>query len=110
MALWHERDISHSSVERVILPDSTTLLHYMLQQGLQLMMDGLRVFPERMEENLESDGGLYHSGAVLLALARRASRARRPIAWSRHAAMRSLGEGEATSQSLARKDERDPPS
>ena len=70
VALWHERDISHSSVERVILPDSTTLLHYMLRKTTP-MIAGLRVFPERMLENLESTGGLYHSGAILLALARK---------------------------------------
>jgi len=69
VALWHERDISHSSVERVILPDSTTLLHYMLRKTVP-MIAGLRIFPERMMENLESTGGLYHSGAILLALAR----------------------------------------
>ncbi len=69
VALWHERDISHSSVERVILPDSTTLAHYMLGKAI-FLMEGLVVFPERMEQNLESTHGLYHSGAVLLALAK----------------------------------------
>jgi len=69
IALWHERDISHSSVERVILPDSTTLAHYMLKKAV-FLMQGLVVFPERMRRNLESTHGLYHSGAVLLALAR----------------------------------------
>ena len=68
VALWHERDISHSSVERVILPDSTTILHYMLKKTT-FVIEGLRVFPERMKKNLEQEGGLYHSGAVLLALA-----------------------------------------
>jgi adenylosuccinate lyase len=69
VALWHERDISHSSVERMILPDSTTLLHYMLRKMTGIVV-GLRVFPERMRQNLDSTHGLYHSGAVLLALAR----------------------------------------
>jgi adenylosuccinate lyase len=69
VALWHERDISHSSVERIILPDSTTLLHYMLLKSTQLM-DGLRVFPERMQANLDLTRGLWHSGAILLDLAR----------------------------------------
>ena len=68
VALWHERDISHSSVERVILPDSTTILHYMLKK-MRWVMEGLRVFPDRMRENLDREVGLYHSGALLLALA-----------------------------------------
>jgi adenylosuccinate lyase len=67
VALWHERDISHSSVERVILPDSTTLLDYMLHITT-FVMENLKVFPERMRENLESGGGLVFSQQVLLAL------------------------------------------
>jgi len=67
MALWHERDISHSSAERVILPDSTTLLHYVLHLFTGVM-EGLRVFPERMLENVEAGGGLSFSQGVLLAL------------------------------------------
>jgi adenylosuccinate lyase len=67
VALWHERDISHSSVERVILPDSSILLDYMLHLAIRVL-DGLRVFPERMRENLESSGGLTYSQPVLLAL------------------------------------------
>jgi adenylosuccinate lyase len=67
VALWHERDISHSTVERVILPDSTELLDYMLATS-QHVLDGLRVFPERMRENLNLGGGLVYSQAVLLAL------------------------------------------
>jgi adenylosuccinate lyase len=67
VALWHERDISHSSVERVILPDSTELLDYMLAT-VHHVVDGLRVFPERMRENLNLGGGVVYSQAVLLAL------------------------------------------
>jgi adenylosuccinate lyase len=67
VALWHERDISHSSVERVILPDATIALDYMLHLATGVL-DRLRVFPERMRENLEAGGGLIHSQAVLLAL------------------------------------------
>jgi adenylosuccinate lyase len=67
VALWHERDISHSSVERVILPDSSVVLDYMLHLGT-IVLDGLRVFPERMRENLEASGGLVYSQPVLLAL------------------------------------------
>ncbi len=64
IALWHERDISHSSVERVILPDSTILTDYMLAKMIQLVGE-LRVFPQRMLRNLESTQGLIFSGQLL---------------------------------------------
>jgi adenylosuccinate lyase len=67
VALWHERDISHSSVERVILPDSTTLLDYMLNRYAGVL-EGLRVYPERMRENMERSFGLMYSQRVLLRL------------------------------------------
>jgi len=67
VALWHERDISHSSVERIILPDSTTLLDYMLAKTTSLA-DTMLVYPERMLQNLESSGGLVFSGQLLLDL------------------------------------------
>ena len=70
VALWHERDISHSSVERVIIPDSTTLLDYMLQKTSNLI-DTMFVYPERMKRNLESTGGLVFSGQLLLDLVER---------------------------------------
>ena len=66
-ALWHERDISHSSVERVILPDSTILLDYLLAQMTRIL-EGLIVDPERMRENLDRSYGLVYSQRVLLAL------------------------------------------
>ena len=66
-ALWHERDISHSSVERVALPGSTTLLHYMLVRFRRLV-DGLVVRPERMRENIERGLGLHASSRLLTAL------------------------------------------
>ena len=69
VALWHERDISHSSVERVIGPDATLALDFALVR-LAGMMDKLVVYPERMLANLESLGGVVHSGEVLLALTR----------------------------------------
>ena len=69
VALWHERDISHSSVERVIGPDATLALDFALAR-LAGMMDKLVVHPERMAANLESLGGVVHSGEVLLALTR----------------------------------------
>jgi len=68
IALWHERDISHSSVERVIFPDSTILVDYLLAKATDLI-DRLLVYPERMEKNLESTGGLIFSGQLLLDLA-----------------------------------------
>ncbi|HET9146437.1 MAG TPA: adenylosuccinate lyase [Acetobacteraceae bacterium] len=69
VALWHERDISHSSVERVIAPDAAIALDFALTR-LAGMMEKLTIYPERMAENLESLGGVVHSGEVLLALAR----------------------------------------
>ena len=67
VALWHERDISHSSVERIIIPDSTTLVDYMLQKTTQVL-DTMFVYPERMKSNLESTRGLVFSGQLLLDL------------------------------------------
>jgi adenylosuccinate lyase len=66
-ALWHERDISHSSVERVAMPGATTLLHYMLGRFRRLV-DGLVVRPERMAENIDRGLGLHCSSRVLSAL------------------------------------------
>ena len=68
VALWGERDISHSSVERVILPDSTILLDYMLHTMIRIL-EGLQVFPERLRENFERSHGLIYSQRVLLKLA-----------------------------------------
>ncbi len=67
VALWHERDISHSSAERVILPDATGLLAFMLRD-MTWVIDGLVVFPERMRELVDSRGGIAFSQTVLLAL------------------------------------------
>jgi adenylosuccinate lyase len=67
MALWHERDISHSSVERVIMPDSTILVDYMLNR-LDSMLNRLRLIPENIDHNLESSYGLYFSQRLLMAL------------------------------------------
>jgi adenylosuccinate lyase len=67
VALWHERDISHSSAERVIIPDSTTLVDYLLQKTTNLI-DTMFVYPARMKANLESTGGLVFSGQLLLDL------------------------------------------
>ncbi len=70
VALWHERDISHSSVERIIFPDSCTLLDYMFGL-LTRLMDGLRVYPENMKRNLALSLGMWNSQTVLLALIRK---------------------------------------
>jgi adenylosuccinate lyase len=67
VALWHERDISHSSAERIIIPDSTTLVDYLLQKTTNLL-DTMFVYPARMKINLESTGGLVFSGQLLLDL------------------------------------------
>ncbi|MFA7100605.1 MAG: adenylosuccinate lyase [Bacilli bacterium] len=66
-ALWHERDISHSSVERVILPDATTLLHYMLKRYTKVI-DELTVFPKKMQKNIDLTNGVIYSSRVLEAL------------------------------------------
>ena len=70
VALWHERDISHSSVERVIIPDSTTVMDYMLNKMIYLI-DNLLVYPEKMRKNLDLTGGLIFSQEVLLALVKK---------------------------------------
>lgn len=67
VALWHERDITHSSVERVILPDSTILLDYMLGK-ITNIIDKLLVYPDAMKQNLNKTGGLIYSGRLLLAI------------------------------------------
>jgi adenylosuccinate lyase len=67
VALWHERDISHSSVERVIIPDSTILVDYMLDR-IKGILEGLHVYPKRMKENMSRSYGLFTSQRVMLAL------------------------------------------
>jgi adenylosuccinate lyase len=67
IALWHERDISHSSVERIIIPDSSILVDYMLNR-MKGILEGLQVYPGRMKENMAKSYGLYNSQKVMLAL------------------------------------------
>jgi adenylosuccinate lyase len=67
VALWHERDISHSSVERIIIPDSTILVDYMLAR-FNSLVDRLFVYPRNMERNMSISKGLFHSETVMLAL------------------------------------------
>jgi len=88
VALWHERDISHSSAERVILPDATILVDYMLHR-LAGILDGMVVHPEAMLRNLEATGGLVYSQEVLLALARAGATREEAYAWVQEAAMRA---------------------
>ena len=67
IALWHERDISHSSVERIIIPDSTILVDYMLDRLTGILRD-LHIYPQRMQANIDKSHGLYNSQRVMLAL------------------------------------------
>ena len=90
-ALWHERDISHSSVERVILPDSFSALDHMLRRFTGIVA-GMVVYPERMRDNLERSRGVVFSGTVLLELARRGVSRERAYEWVQRNAMRSFHE------------------
>jgi adenylosuccinate lyase len=90
-ALWHERDISHSSVERVILPDGFIVLDHMLRRA-QTIVSGMRVYPERMRENLERSSGVVFSGTVLLKLAERGVSREQAYAWVQRNAMRAFDE------------------
>ena len=91
VALWHERDISHSSAERIILPDSCTLLDYMLVK-LRELVAGLQVYPEQMEKNLGLTKGLFHSQAVLLALTRAGAERKKAYEAVQRAAMKTWKE------------------
>lgn len=91
IALWHERDISHSSVERVILPDSFIALDHMLRRMTRIVR-GMVVYPERMRENLERSRGVVFSGTVLLELARRGISRERAYELVQRNAMRSFHE------------------
>jgi adenylosuccinate lyase len=91
VALWHERDISHSSVERVILPDSFIALDHMLRRFTRIVR-GMVVYPERMRENLERSRGVVFSGTVLLELARRGVSREQAYEWVQRNAMRSFHE------------------
>jgi adenylosuccinate lyase len=93
VALWHERDISHSSAERIILPDSCILLDYMLAQ-LRELVERLQVYPERMKQNLDLTKGLYFSQSILLALTRAGAERKSAYEAVQRAAMKTWkGEG-----------------
>jgi adenylosuccinate lyase len=91
VALWHERDISHSSVERVILPDSFIALDHMLRRFTRIV-HGMVVYPERMLENLQRSRGVVFSGTVLLELARRGVSREQAYEWVQRNAMRAFHE------------------
>jgi adenylosuccinate lyase len=87
IALWNERDISHSSVERIILPDSTILLDYLLDKTARLV-DRMFVYPEKMLENLNLMKGLVYSGQLLLDLAKKGITREEAYRWVQRNAMR----------------------
>jgi adenylosuccinate lyase len=91
VALWHERDISHSSVERVILPDSFIGLDHMLRRFTRIVK-GMVVYPDRMRENLERSRGVVFSGTVMLELARRGVSREQAYEWVQRNAMRAFHE------------------
>lgn len=91
VALWHERDISHSSVERVIIPDSFITLDHMLRRFTTIVR-ALVVHPERMQENLNRSRGIVFSGTVLLELAQRGVSREQAYQWVQRVAMRSHDE------------------
>ncbi len=91
VALWHERDISHSSVERVIIPDSFIALDHMLRRFIRIVQ-GMMVYPDRMRENLERSRGVVFSGTVLLDLARKGVSREQAYEWVQRQAMRSFAE------------------
>jgi adenylosuccinate lyase len=92
IALWHERDISHSSVERVILPDSFIALDHMLRRFSRIVK-GMVVYPDRMRENLDRQRGVVFSGTVLLELAKKGVSREQAYEWVQRNAMRSYSEG-----------------
>ena len=102
VALWHERDISHSSVERMIGPDATVTLDFALAR-MTNVIDKLLVYPENMKKNLDLLGGLVHSQRVLLALTQKAPRARTPINMVQRNAM-PVWRGEGDFLDLLKKD------
>ena len=92
VALWHERDISHSSAERVVLPDSSIATDYMLHK-MAALIDGLVVYPERMLENLNATRGLIFSGQLLLVLTQSGVAREEAYEWVQRNAMKTWDEG-----------------
>lgn len=104
VALWHERDISHSSVERIILPDSCTLVDYMLVK-LKDLVGGLVVYPENMERNMNLTGGLYASQSALLKLTEKGLERKAAYEAVQRAAMRTWQTKIPLSETLAQEPE-----
>ena len=104
VALWHERDISHSSAERIVLPDSSILLDYMLTK-LTDLVQGLQVYPERMEQNLELSKGLYFSQSILLALTRAGAERKTAYEAVQRAAMKTWKGSDSFAQNAKREPE-----
>ena len=98
-ALWHERDISHSSAERVILPDATAVLCYVLR-SMTRIVDGLVVYPERMLKNMQLTRGLAFSGQLLLDLVRKGVAREQAYAWVQRCAMKVWDEDKDFLQAL----------
>jgi adenylosuccinate lyase len=92
IALWHERDISHSSAERIVLPDSSSAMDYLLAKAASLL-DGLVVYPERMLENLNATRGLVFSGQLLLALTQKGVSREDAYVYAQRSAMKVWDEG-----------------
>jgi adenylosuccinate lyase len=92
VALWHERDISHSSAERIVLPDSSATLDYILAKTTSLL-DTLVVYPENMLKNLNLTRGLVFSGQLLLALTQKGVSREDAYAWTQRNAMKVWDEG-----------------
>ncbi len=102
VALWHERDISHSSVERMLMPDATATLAFMIERMTKLA-HGLVVYPENMRTNLERTGGLWASEGVLLALVHAGKPRQEAYVWVQRNAMKAFG-GEGDFQTLLEAD------
>jgi adenylosuccinate lyase len=92
IALWHERDISHSSAERIVLPDSSAALDYILAKAASLL-DGLVVYPENMMKNLNATRGLVFSGQLMLALTQKGVSREDAYTWTQRNAMKVWDEG-----------------
>ncbi|GAB4182581.1 MAG: adenylosuccinate lyase [Calditrichia bacterium] len=103
IALWHERDISHSSVERIIIPDSTMLTYYMLSKACDLI-ENLRVHPDNMMKNLQKTGGLIFSQSILLALTEKQVSREKAYAMVQRNALK-VWEGEGYLPDLLKKDQ-----
>ncbi len=92
VALWHERDISHSSAERIVLPDSSAALDYILAKAAGLL-ESLVVYPENMMKNLNLTRGLVFSGQLMLALTQKGISREEAYAWTQRNAMKVWDEG-----------------